>query len=109
VIVIMPGRLPMRLRTCTLIEPARVSDCTGAAALLGRLPAAEWLIADRRKDAGWFRKAMKSVESQRETPLNPGQEVARQGCPLRLAPQKTAQSRRDHVLSYSPIFGQISG
>lgn len=37
----------------------QVSDCTGAAALLGSLPAAEWLIADREYDAAWFREALK--------------------------------------------------
>ena len=37
----------------------QVSDSTGAAALLSRLPAAEWLIADRGYDADWFRKALK--------------------------------------------------
>src|SRR5690606_23507651 len=33
----------------------QVSDYTGAAALLGSLPAAEWLIADRGYEADWFR------------------------------------------------------
>ena len=37
----------------------QVSDYTGAAALLGSLPAAEWLIADRGYDADWFRDAVK--------------------------------------------------
>lgn len=37
----------------------RVSDYTGAAALLGSLPAAEWMIADRSYDADWFREALK--------------------------------------------------
>ena len=37
----------------------QVSDYTGAAALLGSLPAAEWLIADRGYDAHWFREALK--------------------------------------------------
>ena len=37
----------------------QVSDYTGAAALLGSLPAAEWLIADRGYDADWFRDALK--------------------------------------------------
>jgi transposase len=37
----------------------QVSDYTGAAALLGSLPAAEWLIADRGYDADWFREALK--------------------------------------------------
>ena len=36
-----------------------VSDYTGAAALLGSLPAAEWMIADRGYDADWFRDALK--------------------------------------------------
>jgi IS5 family transposase len=37
----------------------QVSDYTGAAALLGSLPAAEWLIADRGYDADWFREALR--------------------------------------------------
>ncbi|GGO28538.1 hypothetical protein GCM10010991_11530 [Gemmobacter aquaticus] len=37
----------------------QVSDYTGAAAFLGSLPAAEWLIADRDYDADWFRDALK--------------------------------------------------
>ncbi len=37
----------------------QVSDHTGAAALLGSLPGAEWLIADRGYDADWFREAFK--------------------------------------------------
>ena len=37
----------------------QVSDYTGAAALLGSLSAAEWLIADRGYDADWFREALK--------------------------------------------------
>ena len=38
----------------------QVSDYTGAAALLGSLPAAEWMIADRGYDADWFRDALKN-------------------------------------------------
>ena len=37
----------------------RISDHTGAAALLGGLPLAEWLLADRGYDAAWFRDALK--------------------------------------------------
>ena len=37
----------------------QVSDYTGAAALLGSLPAAAWLITDRKYDAGWFRDALR--------------------------------------------------
>ena len=36
----------------------QVSDDTGAAALLGSLPKAEWLLADRGYDADWFREAL---------------------------------------------------
>ncbi|MFM2391847.1 MAG: hypothetical protein RLZZ437_3402 [Pseudomonadota bacterium] len=37
----------------------QVNGYTGAAALLGSLPAAEWMIADRGYDADWFREALK--------------------------------------------------
>jgi transposase len=46
----------------------QVSDYTGAAALLSRLPAAEWLIADRRYDADWFRDALKDKGTHRCIP-----------------------------------------
>jgi hypothetical protein len=36
----------------------RVSEYTGAAALMNGLPEAEWLLADRGYDADWFRKAL---------------------------------------------------
>ena len=37
----------------------QVRDYTGAEALLGSLPKADWLLADRVYDAGWFREALK--------------------------------------------------
>lgn len=37
------------------MSAGQVSDYIGAAALLGSLPAAQWLIADRGHDADWFR------------------------------------------------------
>lgn len=40
------------------ITAGQVSDYTGAAALLGSLPNAEWLLADRGYDADWFREAL---------------------------------------------------
>lgn len=42
------------------ISAGQVSDGTGAAALLGSLPAAEWRLADRGYDAGWFLEALKN-------------------------------------------------
>ncbi len=37
----------------------QVSNYTGAAALLGSLPAAYWMIADRGYEVDWFREALK--------------------------------------------------
>ncbi len=37
----------------------QVSDFTGAAALLGCLPATEWMLADQGYDADWFPDALK--------------------------------------------------
>ena len=37
----------------------QVSNDTGAAALLGSLPKAEWLLADRGYGADWFREGLK--------------------------------------------------
>ena len=36
----------------------QISDDTRAAALLDELPKAQWLLADRGYDAGWFRDAL---------------------------------------------------
>ena len=44
------------------MSAGQVSDYTGAAALLGSLPEAEWLLADRGYDADWLRKALKDRE-----------------------------------------------
>ena len=46
---------PIRL----FITAGQVNDYTGAAALLGSLPNAEWLLADRGYDADWLREALK--------------------------------------------------
>lgn len=41
------------------MSAGQVSDYTGAAALLGSLPKAGWLLADRGYDTDWFREALK--------------------------------------------------
>ena len=41
------------------MSAGQVSDYTGAAALLGSLPKAGWLLGDRGYDADWFREALK--------------------------------------------------
>ena len=40
------------------MSAGQVSDDTGAAALLGDLPNAEWLLADWGHDADWLREAL---------------------------------------------------
>ncbi len=58
---------------------------TGAAALQGGLPKAEWLLADRGYDADWFRHALKDTggktcsldRKSRTTPINHGKRRVR--------------------------------
>ncbi len=45
---------PIRL----FITAGQVSDYTGAAALIGSLPEAEWMLAGRGYDAEWLRNAL---------------------------------------------------
>lgn len=45
---------PIRL----FISAGQVSDYTGAAALLGSLPKADWFLADGGYDADWLREAL---------------------------------------------------
>lgn len=42
-----------------VMSAGQVGDYTGAAALLGSLPKADWLLADRGYDADWLREALK--------------------------------------------------
>jgi len=48
------GGRPIRF----FITAGQVSDYTGAMALLGDLPDAEWLLGDRGYDADWLREAL---------------------------------------------------
>ena len=56
---------PIRL----FMSAGQVSDYTGAAALIGSLPDADWLLADRGYDADWFREAL---QNKGITPCIPG-------------------------------------
>lgn len=38
------------------LSAGQVSDCTGAAAMMGSLPKADWILADRCCDADWLRE-----------------------------------------------------
>jgi transposase len=60
------GRRPMRF----YLTAGQVSDYTGAAALPGRLPKAEWLLADRGYSADWVRDISKDKGG---SPCIPGQ------------------------------------
>ncbi len=51
------------------MSAGQVSDCTGAAALLGGLPKADWLLADRGYDADWHQGCAKR---QGNKGLHPG-------------------------------------
>ncbi|EIE48669.1 ISSpo7, transposase, partial [Citreicella sp. 357] len=55
------ARRRRRQRAADRVLPVgrQVSDDTGAAALLGSLPTAGWLLADRGYDVDWFREALK--------------------------------------------------
>jgi transposase len=50
----------------------KVSDYTGAAALLDSLAKAQWMLADRRNDADWFRDAL---QEKGITPRIPGRKI----------------------------------
>lgn len=64
----------------------KVINYTGAAVLLGSLPSADWLLADRGYDADWFRETLrgKGIEfcipgrKSRGTPIRHGKR--RQKC-----------------------------
>jgi transposase len=68
----------------------QVSDYTGAAALLGSLRAAEWVIADWGYDADWFREALNGKGIR---PCIPGGKS--RGAPVRH--DKRLYRRRNHI------------
>lgn len=53
------------------ITAGQVSDYTGTAAMLGSLPQAEWLLADRSYDADWFREALKDKAMLKDKGIKP--------------------------------------
>lgn len=50
---------PFVLNLKFFMTAGEVSDCTGAPAMLGHMPKAEWLLADRGYGADWCREALK--------------------------------------------------
>ena len=73
------------------------SDYTGAAALLGSLPKAEWLLADRGYDADWFREAL---EDKGIKPCIPGRKS--RGKPIKH--DKRRYKRRNRI---EIMFGRL--
>ena len=61
----------------------KVSDYTGAAALLDSLAKAQWMLADRRNDADWFRDAL---QEKGNYPLHSRQKVPHQARQIWQAP-----------------------
>ena len=74
-----------------------VSDYTGAAALLGGLPAAAWLLADRGYDADWFREGLKNKGI---TPCIPGRKS-------RASPVKYDKRRYKRRNRIEIMFGRL--
>jgi transposase len=74
-----------------------ISDYTDAAALLGSLPSAEWLLGDRGYDADWFRDALKDKGIK---PCIPG----RRSCSKPVKYDKRRYKRRNRI---EIIFGRL--
>ena len=79
------------------MSAGQVSDYTGAAALLGSLPKAGWLLADRGYDADWFREALKDKGIK---PCIPGRKS--RGKPIK--PDKRRYKRRNRI---EIMFGRL--
>jgi transposase len=71
----------------------QVSDYTGAAALLGSLPKAEWLLADRGYDADWFKNALKDKGIK---PCIPGRKS--RGRPVKRDERRTKRRNRIEIM-----------
>jgi len=68
----------------------QISDYSGAAALPDALPPAEWMLANRGYDAGWFRNALKEKGIK---PCIPGRKSC--GKPIRY--DKRKYKRLNHI------------
>ena len=75
----------------------QVSDYIGAAALLGSLPGADWLIADRGYDAGWLRDALKDKGIK---PCIPGRKS--RGKPVRYDRRRYQRRNRIEIMFGRP-------
>jgi transposase len=58
------------------LTAGNVSDYVGARAMVGSLPHADWLLADRGYDADWFRNDLKDMEIEPCIPSRKSRKVA---------------------------------
>ena len=86
-------RRPIRF----FITAGQVSDYTGARALLGSLPQADWLLGDRGYDADWFRE---DLIDKGITPCIPGRKSRHK--PVRY--DKRRYKRRNRI---EIMFGRL--
>jgi transposase len=75
----------------------KVSDYTGAAALLDDLPAAQWMLGDRGYDADWYRDAL---QAKGITPCIPGRKS-------RIMPVKYDKRRYRSRSRIEIMFGRL--
>ena len=80
--------MPRPVRFFTTAD--HVNDYTGTAALLGSLPSADWLLANRGYDADWFRDALKDKGIK---PCTPG----RKSRGKRIKHDKRRYKRRNRI------------
>jgi transposase len=71
----------------------QVSDCTGAPSLLGSLPKADRLLADRGYDAHWLREALKYKATK---PCIPGRKSG--GRPIRHDKRRSKRRNRIEIM-----------
>ncbi len=86
---------PIRL----FITAGQVSDYKGAAALMNGLPEADWLLADRGYDAGWFRE---TLVDKGTTPCIPGRKSRKKTVKY----DKRRYKRRNRI---ERMFGRLKG
>ncbi|WP_111481383.1 IS5 family transposase [Celeribacter halophilus] len=79
------------------MSAGQISDYTGAAALLGNMPKAQWLLGDRGYDADWFREALQGMGIR---PCIPGRKARKK--PIKY--DKRRYKRRNRI---EVMFGRL--
>lgn len=79
------------------MSAGQISDYTGAAALLGDMPKAQWLLGDRGYDVDWFREALQDMGIR---PCIPGRKARKK--PIKY--DKRRYKRRNRI---EIMFGRL--